>query len=353
MLLPAALAAMTASNVDLFFRFPNQEFPAPGHEATVRYEHIETAVPFSEAVPSWNVEPAAGGLIEVKIRSHGDGFDSKWYTFGTWSLENAQQRTSVKHQADENGDVDTDTFMPKKPAKSVDVEITLRNEGDGPRPRLRMFALSFADTRHVPPSEATSSPAWGKVVEVPQRAQGNYPNGGVLCSPTSLSMVLWHYANQLNRPELNHDVPEVEAHVWDKTYDGAGNWPFNAAYAGSFPGMLAYITRFRSIADLESWINIGLPVICSISLNIARGKPVDGGSGHLVVLVGFTKEGDPVFNDPARRDEVRLTYKRDNFERAWLFSHRTVYLVYPYGSHVPDGAAGAWMPLSAETGAAR
>jgi hypothetical protein len=62
----------------------------------------------------------------------------------------------------------------------------------------------------------------------------------------------------------------------------------------------------------------------------------------LVVLVGFTAEGDPIFNDPAKRDEVRRTYKRANFEKAWLYSDRAVYLVYPDGTRLPDDPDRLW-----------
>jgi hypothetical protein len=343
LLLPLILATSVTSNVRLVPFFPDREFPAKGEEVVVRFDNIDPGIPFDEVVPSWNVTPADGASLRVQIRSHGDGFDSKWYSFGKWTLDDASARTSVEGQKDEQGNVSTDTFIPRKAAKTVDVQLTLRNDGDGPRPRLKLLTLSFANSKAISASEKNPSPAWGKTIEVPQRAQGNYPNGGVLCSPTSLSMVLWHYANQLHRPELNKDVPEIVACVWDKTYDGAGNWPFNAAYAGSFPGMRSYITRFRNIGDLERWIDAGLPVICSISLNIARGMPQDGGSGHLVVLVGFTKDGDPVFNDPARRAQVRYTYKRENFEKAWLHSNRTVYIVHPEDAVVPADPDGVWI----------
>lgn len=186
------------------------------------------------------------------------------------------------------------------------------------------------------------SDAWGKTIDVPMRAQGDYPNGGVLCSATSTSMMLWHYSRVLRRPELDRDVPEVEASVWDTVYKGAGNWPFNVAYSGSFAGMRAYVTRFSAISDLEKWIAVGLPVVCSVSFDMLRGAPT-GGSGHLVVLVGFTETGDPVINDPARRGDVRHVYKRADFERAWLYSKRAVYIVHPEDAKPPTGGEGRWL----------
>lgn len=348
MLAVLALATVGAASVRLVPFFPNEEFPDKGQERKLLISNVDPKIPFSEVIPSWNVEPANGATVQVEIRAHVEdrahmGHDTKWYSFGAWTLDDAAKRTSVKGQRDEDGNVDTDTFMLKKPATSVDVQITLRNDGDGPKPRLKLFTLSFLDGNAKTTSDRTPSPAWGKTIEVPQRAQGNYPNGSVLCSATSVSMMLWHYSILLNKPDYNKDVPEVEANVWDKVYDGAGNWPFNAAYFGSFPGLRGYVARMRSIGDLEKWIDAGLPVVCSISLAMAEGKVPQGDTGHLVVLVGFTKDGDPVFNDPARRAQVRYTYQRDNFEKAWLHSSRTVYLVYPEDAKVPEDPDGVWI----------
>ena len=66
--------------------------------------------------------------------------------------------------------------------------------------------------------------------------------------------------------------------------------------------------------------------------------------GHLVVLAGETLRGDPIVYDPAAADaaEVRRTYPRAAFERAWLGgSSGTVYLVRPPDVPLPAGS-GAW-----------
>lgn len=341
-LLTALVAAAIGSGGAQLIAFtPDLPFPKKGEKSQFVLEGIKPSVPFNELIPSWNVTPPIGARVSVEVRANGARGRSRWYRMGEWTLDDRTARQSFERERDAFGEVMTDTLRLKEPGNSVDVRLTLRNSGDG-EPKLKRLALSFADTRTQSRSQALFSSAWGKVIEVPQRAQGNYPRGGVLCSPTSVSMVLWHYANVLSRPELNRDVPEVEAAVWDRVYDGAGNWIFNAAYAGSFPGMVSYVSRFRNIADLEAWIDAGFPVICSVSLDVLLGKAKPRPSGHLVVLVGFTQDGDPIFNDPAKRDEVRRTYKRENFERAWLTSERTVYVIHPEGAKVPSGD-GPWV----------
>ncbi|MGV3616869.1 MAG: peptidase C39 family protein [Fimbriimonas sp.] len=335
--------ALAGSHAAFFHSQEAVDFPAVGEEKLVEISGFAPSVPFNEAIVSWNVSPAKGAHVTVEARATGEGYLTKWYTLADWELDDASKRISIEKQKDEHGDVLTDTLQLAKEATQVDVRLRLRRTGDGPTPVLKLVTISTAHTGRTAPSTAAPNPAWGKTVDVPQRAQGNYPRGGVLCSPTSISMMLWHYSNLLGRPELNKDVPEVEANVWDRVYDGAGNWPFNAAYAGSFPGITSYVTRFGGIQDLEKWIAAGLPVVCSVSLDILMGKEKPRPSGHLVVLVGFEKNGDPVFNDPAHRDQVRRTYKRANFEKAWLRSHRAVYILHPDDAKVPTSDSALWL----------
>ena len=49
-----------------------------------------------------------------------------------------------------------------------------------------------------------------------------------------------------------------------------------------------------------------------------------GTAGHLMVVVGFTENGDVIANDPASssNEAVRNVYKRDQFENIWLRTKR-------------------------------
>jgi hypothetical protein len=49
-----------------------------------------------------------------------------------------------------------------------------------------------------------------------------------------------------------------------------------------------------------------------------------GTAGHIMVIVGFTEDGDVIANDPASssNDEVRNVYKRDQFANIWLRTKR-------------------------------
>ena len=165
-----------------------------------------------------------------------------------------------------------------------------------------------------------------------------YPDGGeVWCSPTSTSMVLGY---------LNHDTstcePRVRAAVggvYDWIYDGHGNWPFNTAYAAT-QGYEAYVARFTSLDRAEELVAAGIPVVMSIAWGKKQltGASVSSTAGHLLVLVGFDADGNPIINDPAAATDadVTRTYLRSEFEPLWLTSSGgTVYLIFPPSTSAP------------------
>ena len=317
-------------------------FPKSGEVSKV-VEGIKPGLQFNEVIPSWNLDDAQNGAIRIELRFPVESGKTKWYVLGDWSGDKDwSPRQSIPKQKDENGNVLTDTLRLVKPNSSVDLRITLKSRGESPVSKLKLLTLSFADT-----TATQIQTTWWKttpsLVDVPQRAQGNYPRGGVLCSATSTSMLLWYWSKALSRPELDHDVPEVEAAVWDPVYDGAGNWPFNVAYFGSFPHLKASVSRLSSISDIEKLTAAGIPVACSVSFDILRGKPLSKGeSGHLILVVGFKEDGTPIMNDPAFKDGVRKTYPRADFEKAWCYSHRTVYLMVPDSVKLPADPKKLW-----------
>nr|MBA2465798.1 peptidase C39 family protein [Nocardioidaceae bacterium] len=159
-----------------------------------------------------------------------------------------------------------------------------------------------------------------------------YGGGGESwCSPTSLAMVLGYYdalpsADETAWVGTNHRdraVDHLARMTYDYAYRGTGNWPFNTAYAASRPRVeQAFVTRLRSLVDVERFIDAGIPVVASLTFGNGEldGAPISSSSGHLLVVVGFTESGDVVVNDPAatQKTQVRRTYDRGQFEDAWL-----------------------------------
>ena len=109
-----------------------------------------------------------------------------------------------------------------------------------------------------------------EVLDVPTYSQemhiGDYAQwdggGEAWCSPTSTSMVVGYSAARPEPGRLrlgDHRPPRAPTrwvdyaarHTFDYAYDGAGNWPFNTAYAARF-GLEGFVTRLRDLARPSS-----------------------------------------------------------------------------------------------------
>lgn len=148
-----------------------------------------------------------------------------------------------------------------------------------------------------------------------------------------------YWANVTGKREWNQPVPTVVKGVWDYVYDGGGNWPYNTAYAAS-RGLEGKVVRMESMAEMERWVEAGVPVIISLAFKEGEltGSPIKSSGGHLLVVRGFDKNGDVLVNDPAgpADEQVRFTYKRAELEKLWLkHSNGTTYLIHPPGWKTP------------------
>lgn len=293
---------------------------------------------WAESVVSWNSGASFSLPIQIVLTPIGLTVPTGSYTLANWELSSDPDRHfSGKAQKDSYGDLQTDTLVMNAPQRSLSISFELSPPIESSSVAIRLIAANFLRTKVVEPADLSDHKVWGKTpLGVPQRSQMSYENGDVLCSPTSVSMLLAYWAKKLNRPEIDHDVPEVAAGVFDKNWPGTGNWPFNTAYIGAIPGMRAFVDRMQGVSELEKWIEAGVPAACSVSYDLLRGKGRKGtNDGHLVVLVGFTKDGNPIVNDPGRSTETRQIYLRKDFRDAWRTSKQTVYLAFPRGWHIP------------------
>ena len=305
---------------------------------------ISAGMDWDQLIVSWNADAPKGTYINVEAQAISSDHTTKYYTMGKWSPDNKPfARTSVRGQKDADGNVKEDTMALTKSADATQIRVTLGGT-NGALPTLKFLGLSFANTKAEPVVREPDRAAWGKIISTPGISQNAYPQEQGWCSPTSLTMVLQHWSKQLNRPEMHLDVPQVAASVYDDEYDGTGNWPFNTAFAGSFPGMRSYVTRFDSISELEDWVNAGIPVIISAPWHMLEPGRPNTGNGHLTVCIGFTKDGDVVDNDPGTNPlkSVQHIYKRDDVAKAWATSYNTVYLVYPIDAKIPKNRLGQW-----------
>jgi hypothetical protein len=244
------------------------------------------------------------------------------------------QRHSVSRQADADGAVAVDTLVLNLPATAVQMKVRLFST-TAAVPSLRAVAVAYSTTPVKPEALVPGDPThWNQVLPVSGCSQMVYPDGGgVWCSPTATAMVLAYWQGDTGPCEPR--VRAAVAGVYDRSYGGHGNWPFNTAYAATH-GLEGYVVRMTSLAQAERWIAAGVPVVISLAWSQFEltGAPVAASSGHLAVLVGFDQNGDPVVNDPAAAsdDTVRRTYRRAELEALWLeHSGGTAYVIYPVG----------------------
>jgi hypothetical protein len=299
---------------------------------------------FKEGVASWNADTPAGTWMETLVRAQlGDRW-TKWYNMGVWAADTSTvERHSVRLQEDADAYVDVDTLMvtnDAEPVTAYQLRLRLFSDDDGAIPSVRNASFAFSETLDLPGTLPSGNPdLWDRVLPVPECSQMVYPDGGtVWCSPTSTAMVLKYWMQDDGPCEPG--VRAAVAGVYDWLYDGHGNWPFNTAYAATH-GLEGYVARLTSLAQAEEWIAADVPLIFRLAWEAGEltGAPLLWSYGHLMVLVGFDADGDPVLNDPAAPSDesVQRTYIREEFESLWLeHTNGTAYLIYPPGWPVPD-----------------
>ena len=333
----------------------------------------------SELIASWNAETPAGTWIQVEMQgTYNTGNQTPWYVMGRWASGDQDiRRTSLDGQGDPWSSIWTDTFSIDDVTvgvllRSYQLRLTLyRAPGQLRSPRVWMLGAmsSYVPDRFtVPPSAGHI--AWGRELPVPRYSQnvhtGEYPEydggGEAWCSPTSTEMVVEYWGQKpseratswVDPSYADPTVDHAARSTYDYTYEGAGNWPFNTAYAASFPGLDARVTKLHSLDEVERFIRAGIPVVTSQSF---LASELDGANystaGHLFVVVGFTATGDVIVNDPATPsdDAVRNVYKRAQFEQVWLRTKRinasggvsggsggVVYLIKPWWKPWPTVA---------------
>jgi hypothetical protein len=329
-----------------------------------------TSFGFTELVASWNADTPAGTWVQIEMHATSavDGHATKWYTLGNWAYGDADfHRTSVGGQGDADGFVAIDTFLADKKQSyaSYQLRVTLyRAAGSTTTPTVtRIGAVASDPVDPYQPSATTMT----QTVELPvprysqELHRGEYPqfdNGGeAWCSPTSTSMVVAYwgrgpapsdYGYVLNDYPFTTDpwVDYAARYVYDYHYQGAGNWPFNTAYAAHF-GLESEVTQLHSLAEAEQFIKARIPLVISIAFGSGKldGFFFKSTNGHLMVVTGFEADGDVIANDPASPDDpsVRHVYDRTQFEDAWMnATGGIVYVIHPSSVPLPPSPLGNW-----------
>ena len=326
---------------------------------------VKTSFGLTELIMSWNAVTPKGTFVEFQAQGvTSKGKTTKWYSMGRWAHWDSSsriRRTSVKGQGDANASVLTDTLRTSSGTTldSYKVRVKLhRIKGSSAKPSVRTLV---ATTSRLPREARvpTSAPgvATGVLLNVSTYSQmvhrghsPQYGSGGeAWCSPTSTAMVLDYFKvgpsnSSMSWVASGHPNPSVDhaaKMTYDYAYKGTGNWAFNVAYA-NHQGAEAFVTRFRSLRDAEPLIKAGIPLVVSTSFTSSALSGAGYGTyGHLMVIVGFDAKGNVIVNDPASHlkasnSQVRTTYRRDQFENAWIpASGGLAYVIAPPGKALP------------------
>ncbi|WP_148611603.1 C39 family peptidase [Nocardioides rubriscoriae] len=334
---------------------------------TARWESawVSPGFAFTELIASWSALTPSDSFVEVRVRGRdAAGTTSSWDLMSRWALwDTYTHRTTDSGQADDLASVDVDTWKAPAGLTSYQVRVVLaRAAGTTARPSVDTVGAVVSALPATTPATSAPGVARGVVLDVPRYSQmahdGHFPQWGgggeAWCSPTSTSMVLGYY-DRLPRAASYNWVPAGHTDPWvdyaarmtyDHDYDGTGNWPFNTAYAAPLAGK-AFVTRLRDLRDAERFIKAGIPLVASVTFGPGEldGAPIGSTAGHLLVIVGFTADGDVVVNDPAAgtRAGVRRTYDRGQLERAWLTrSGGLVYVIRDAAHPLPARSPGNW-----------
>ena len=128
-------------------------------------------------------------------------------------------------------------------------------------------------------------------------------------------MVMQYFG--VNRPTLENALA-----IYDGEYDLFGNWARAVQRAGEMR-LDGWVRRFRNWEQVKEQIAEGQPVIASIAFRKEEfpSAVISRTNGHLIVIRGFTSDGDVIVNDPASREKGEgAVYKAEELGKAW-FGH--------------------------------
>ena len=245
-------------------------------EVVLTSPEIAAPIKWDELIVSWNV--AADSYAKIEARGIYPDHATKFYTIGLWSENPAQHpRESVARQRDDDdGTVKTDTLvLSSVPGASVQLRVTLGSTTGQPASALKFLGLSFCNSKAKAAPASAKRAAWGKALDVPERRQGEYAKAAVVGAAPRRFRWCWRIGANgciVPRAEPLKRFLEVAEAINDPVFDGTGNWPFNTAYAGAFPGLRAYVTRLNDVSELEKWIAAGVPVIISVSSYLINNR---------------------------------------------------------------------------------
>ena len=296
---------------------------------------------FKRLLVSWNCETPKGTWIEVQARAFISYYDdnenstyewSDWLSFGKWGTH---IKRSSKSPDSHLAKISTDEFIIKgnytDTASKIQIRALLHTENTNVTPSIRQFVISYKD--NTPRLKNIEIPS-DKIIDVPSYSQyiRDKNIGSVICSPTSITMLL-------NRRNENLIVEETAWSCFDYDYEAFGNWLFNVAFASSL-GYESFV-EYGNLKSLKREIYSEYPVAVSVKYTndinnleypYIENAPITT-AGHILVVRGFEKKDGidyVVVNDPAGKSNESVTrrYKLSEFESAWHRGSNIMYVIH-------------------------
>ena len=272
--------------------------------------------PFNRGLPSWNglvTDDNSGFHVQMRF-PYNDGW-SPWLTVGYWEkyIWNIYGATSYN-----GGKIDIDYVKLYSYQSKWQFRINMiRQSVDASSPSLHKLSFFVSDTR------TTSSIIYTDILndnpdEIYIDTDFLYQYsidpgiGGDICSPTSVSMAL---------KSFNIDVDELQfaRDNYDTYWNLYGIWPRVVQNASEY-GVNGTVTRYRTWSEAYKVLNDGGRIVMSV------GPPLYG--GHLMMLAGFTSNGDPIVHDPAKAGGYQKIYNKSDLSHSWFDKGGISYTIY-------------------------
>lgn|GEM_PF-212267 len=265
-----------------------------------------SAYPFNIGLPSWNgTAPGDSGGFRVLIRVPYLTGWSPWLDVGYWKANLWPSKTTRFGGGWINVDIVELYYYTDQWQFAVELK---RSTAGVTSPTLSLLSFFVSDSRTTQNIDYNIILAdkpeqiFIPTTFLPQYRLSN-EIGGSICSPTTVSMILLSY-------NISVDPLQFAWDTYDPYWKMFGVWPRVVQNASEY-GVVGTVSRYRSWSQAREVLAKGGRIGMSI------GRPLY--EGHLVMLAGFTANGDPIVHDPARTyDGYAHVFNKNDLSHSWF-----------------------------------